>query len=484
MDFKDNPSYSASFQAADKLDKLDLKDPTKDVIGNDTSLAFLMQSFVNAQAQTNHNLLQFLSEQTAAGGENITINDTELTATQQKVYLTDLATKQNLIARQLEKSLQNQIQDQHGLHFDADLHLINPPPTEYGTEQRVSDTGLKLIPDFSGDTNQNESNLNLFLRSCYALAHTANLTEQTTLAVILRKLVGSAHELIDQFVTASGGADKLQVQNVVHQLEKKFLVHCSPISAEAQLHALKQGTMTYSQLQARVTKLAKLATRLEHSDQRDTLTRVKECSSFLMAISSSDRLYINGENARRSTHSMAPMTLDQMSDSLSQHAADKMSFHDREMIQMNKSDNLDVQNIAPVIEYQKNRNGRGQDRPNFNANNNRRPLPISGQPNNLYQQSPRQGQFKRFQPRPDQNMRRNLPPPAKYFVTPAMAGVEKNSCLLCGDPGHLFKSEKCVYAGATLMKSPCRFCGIGCHAHASCVKNKNKSANWPRPGRF
>ena len=57
MDFKANPAFVDSFQASDKLDKIDVTDPTKEVIGNDSSLATLMQSFVNAQAQTNHNLI-------------------------------------------------------------------------------------------------------------------------------------------------------------------------------------------------------------------------------------------------------------------------------------------------------------------------------------------------------------------------------------------------------------------------------------------
>ena len=65
MDFKENPTFSASFQAADRLMKVDLTDPAKDVIGSDTSVAALMQSFVNKQAQTNHNLIQFLGQQAA-----------------------------------------------------------------------------------------------------------------------------------------------------------------------------------------------------------------------------------------------------------------------------------------------------------------------------------------------------------------------------------------------------------------------------------
>ena len=222
MDFKGNPAFADSFQASDKLDKIDVTDPTKEVIGNDSSLATLMQSFVNAQAQTNTNLIQFLGVQAANATGNITVDGAELTPAQQTEYLTDIASKQNLLSRQLEKSLQVQINGQVGIPSSDEVHLIHPPPKEWGVEQKVSDSGLKLINEFSGDTDQNENNLNQFLRAAFAMAKTSNLSEQTTIALILRKLSGSAHELVQQFVAASGGPEHLQVRTIVHFLEKSI----------------------------------------------------------------------------------------------------------------------------------------------------------------------------------------------------------------------------------------------------------------------
>ena len=83
-----------------------------------------MQSFVNTQAQTNHNLIQFLGQQAACATENLKVNDQDLTPAQQQVYLTDLASKQNLVSRQLERCLQTQIHGQQGVNVDTDLHLI------------------------------------------------------------------------------------------------------------------------------------------------------------------------------------------------------------------------------------------------------------------------------------------------------------------------------------------------------------------------
>ena len=467
MDFKANPAFVDSFQASDKLDKIDVTDPTKEVIGNDSSLATLMQSFVNAQAQTNHNLIQFLGIQAANTDGNITVDGAELTPAQQTDYLTNIASKQNLLSRQLEKSLQVQINGQVGIPSTDDVHLIHPPPTDWGIEQRVSDSGLKLIHEFSGDTNQNENNLNQFLRAAYALAKTSNLSEQTTIALILRKLSGSAHELVDQYVTASGGPDQLQVKHIVHFLEKKFLIHCSPLSAETKLHELKQGNLTYSQLQAQVQKWSRLATRLEQSGQREAMTRIKESSGFMMAISNADRQYVNGENARRKLHNLAPMSLDQLTDCLLSHQADKLSVTDRGQIQLAMGEETDPHKICPVQNYKEGEIVRKSPRG---------PIQRPNVPQHQDRYNPR------MQKKYNGNNQRD-----RVFVTALMAGVPNGGCLLCGDTSHTFRSDKCVYSGTDLMPSKCRHCQVGAHKHALCMKLKGKQTTdkqWPRAGRF
>ena len=470
MDFKGNPAFADSFQASDKLDKIDVTDPTKEVIGNDSSLATLMQSFVNAQAQTNTNLIQFLGVQAANATGNITVDGAELTPAQQTEYLTDIASKQNLLSRQLEKSLQVQINGQVGIPSSDEVHLIHPPPKEWGVEQKVSDSGLKLINEFSGDTGQNEDNLNQFLRAAFAMAKTSNLSEQTTIALILRKLSGSAHELVQQFVAASGGPEHLQVRTIVHFLEKKFLIHCSPLSAETKLHGLKQGSLTYSQLQAQVQKLARLATRLDHSDQREAMTRIKESSAFLMSISNADRQYVNGENARRKLHNLPPMSLDQMSDFLLSHQADKLSVTERGQIQLAAEGESDPANMCQVQNYKQGENMR---------KNPHGPIHRSNGPKQQDKYNSRtQRKYNGQNPRDKVD---------RVFVTAAMAGVPHGGCLLCGDTSHTFRNDKCVYFGTDLMPSKCRHCHVGAHRHVLCTKRPGKQQTdpqWPRAGRF
>ena len=130
---------------------------------------------------------------------------------------------------------------------------------------------------------------------------------------------------------------------------------------------------------------------------------------------------------------------------------------------MVNEDQAEGQQIGRVQEYQ------GKDRQKYNnypaqkqGKNEEKRFPKK---NNLYKDKQAQ--------QPDKNMR-------KPFVTNTMAGVPTNGCLLCGEIGLGFCSEKCMYAGSELMSSPCRHCGIGAHALSRCLKNKGRNAEWQR----
>ena len=115
---------------------------------------------------------------------------------------------------------------------------------------------------------------------------------------------------------------------MVGHLERKFIIQSSPLHADAKLHNLTQDGVIYSQLQAKVKKLVKLACRLEKEDKRATLVKVKECSAFLMAISTADRLLLNAENSRRANENISALSLDQMVNFLAKAQADKMNYRE------------------------------------------------------------------------------------------------------------------------------------------------------------
>ena len=52
-----------------------------------------------------------------------------------------------------------------GVDYENEKSINEPPMTEFGVEQKVSDTGLRMITNFSGDNNESgEEDLTVFLR--------------------------------------------------------------------------------------------------------------------------------------------------------------------------------------------------------------------------------------------------------------------------------------------------------------------------------
>ena len=431
--FKDQPEFAESATAADKCTKVDTLDPTKMAVGSEASLAAIVQSFIATQSQTNHQLIQYIGKAVATGAADVTIDNRTLDSDNQQQFLAEMASQQNLLARQLEKNLHGQIALQSGAHPQADLHLINAPPTEWGISEKVSDSSIKLISEFSGDSSDNEQELSLFLRGIFALSKTSDLSEKTAVNVLFRKLTGSAYILTDQFL-ANAGPD-VKMANIIRLLESKFLAHCSPLSAESALHGLSQGSLTYVQLQAKCTKLAFLATRMEGPATRETVKKLKETNAFLMAISTADRVVIRNENERRATHNLPQLSLSQMADTLQTLASEKASYA-RDPVLLAQEP---VNNVMP------------------------RDQPRDNRPKNL--RNPRNAQGE-GQGRQDRGGRK--------LVTAKDVNVGDNACLLCGSFNHTFKQPACPYYGTPLMRSPCKNCSKGGHKHAIC-KSKPKT---------
>ena len=93
-------------EAADLLEKLDLNDPEKSVVKTHDSLTAMLEHFIKAQSATTSSLIDFVGNQCT---ESRHINGTELTPNQQKQVLSELASKQNLMCRQLEKNLHDHL---------------------------------------------------------------------------------------------------------------------------------------------------------------------------------------------------------------------------------------------------------------------------------------------------------------------------------------------------------------------------------------
>ena len=434
-------------ETTDLLSRLDLNDPSKSVVNNNDSITAMLQHFIRSQSETTSQLIQFVGTQVT---ENRQVDGDELTPTQQQQLLSDIANKQNLMSRQLEKNLRDHLSVQLGLKPDVDQPLVNEHPGTFGTEAKISDSSLRLITPFSGDDAANcENELTIFLREIYTISQTNNLTEETTINILVRKLSGSAMILIDDYISQLNKND-LKLNMIVRHLERKFLMVASPYLADSRLHEIKIGEMSYSQLHAQITRLAKLATRLEPKDKREPLIRVKENSAFLNAISSADRSAITAENVRREAEHLTQLNIDQMSNLLTQRSADniqaqesifKASESTHPKVPLPGTEKVEMVAPPPPAGPQAFR-GRGQSRGRGAYSNRGR-----GRGNYRF---PSNGPNKR--------------------VTNEQAGVPEHCCLLCGDPSHKYKDPACKYFGQQLMPSRCRKCKVGAHPTKSCLQ--------------
>ena len=428
--YKDQAEFVESSLAADKTEKIDTEDPHKLAVGSDASLAAIVQSFIASQSQTNHQLIEYIGHAVASTSDDVRIGNLTLNNQNQQNFLSEIAARQNLFSRQLEKNLQQQIILQSGGNIQPEAHLINVPPSEWGQQEKVSDSSIKLINEFSGDSSDNEQALSIFLRGIFALAKTSDLTEKTAVNVLFRKLTGSAYILTDQFLQNEKNAS---IAQVIRLLENKFLAHCSPLAAESALHGLQIGSMTFVQLQAKCTKLAFMATRMEAPATREAIRKLKETNAFLMAISTQDRVAIHNENQRRATHNLASLSLDQMTDMLQNLYSEKASYAQNPILAVN-TDAQPVTNVtAKPAKYKQPR----------------------------YAKNAGQGE------------RRGSKQNGKKLITPQDVKVEHNACLLCGSLSHTYQQDICPYYNTPLMRSECKVCYKGGHRTALC-KSKPK----------
>ena len=207
-------------EAADLLGKLDLNDPEKSVVKTHDSLTAMLEHFIKSQSATTSSLINFVGNQCT---ENRQINGAELTPNQQKQVLSELASKQNLMCRQLEKNLHDHLNVQLGKKVDTEQHLVNEfPGDSFGAEVKISDSSLRLITPFSGDEVNNEADLTRFFREIYTVSQTNNLTESMTINILVRKLTGTAQILIDDFISQQD-KNMLKLKQVVAHLERKFI---------------------------------------------------------------------------------------------------------------------------------------------------------------------------------------------------------------------------------------------------------------------
>ena len=110
-DYKAAEAYQDSAMMGELLQQLDLNQPDKLVIEEQSSIPSLMQKYMTCQAETNAQLISFMGERITTP---ITINGDEISILQQQHQLSTMASKSNLLTRQMDQLLMDHLNMQEG----------------------------------------------------------------------------------------------------------------------------------------------------------------------------------------------------------------------------------------------------------------------------------------------------------------------------------------------------------------------------------
>ena len=357
-----------------------------------------------------------------------------------------------------------------------------PAKIKEGTNDQISDSGLKLLTIFKGEGENAAEHLRSFLREVYNVAVTNKLNEATTVEVLLRKLQGTARQLADNFIATEEKVPALR--EIVLMLEENYMSGCSPEVASAKLNIYtKRPTESYSHMQGEIAELTSFAARGIDPQSRKQWIKQKKVSTFLQAISAEDRDLIYKENQARKMTSVPEMNMEQMARHLITYHAQTEAFVTASHLQ-NMGTTESIQKITGDMQNVKVENNAGNDDyeeededyedEEYDKDDKDKKIEILKEL--LFEMENRN--FSRGQ-QPNGNGGRQSQTfgnngggtRPRVFVTCNMVNVPEHTCLKCGSPDHKFKeTDKCCYGTANLMQEPCHNCGIGGHHKNVCVK--------------
>ena len=240
---------------------------------------------------------------------------------------------------------------------------------------------------------------------------------------------------------------------MIHCLESRFLVSANPILATARLSSIQKGSMSYVQLQTKISKLARYAVLNEPRDKQLEMQQVKGLAQFRLAISDADRQLLIEEDEARLKAYLKPLTLQGSSAYLDSYYNQKRAY---QMV-ANNDTNLEY-NFNTVKTPKKGKVDQKVDN---------RPKEGDVSHNIINRQPFKQNFHKNHREvkRPSfQNKKRDNP----NFVHPSDLGFFNNECLLCGRVGHRFLDCLLYPQPSRVYKSLCRRCFSGAHASKIC----------------
>ena len=416
---------------------------------------------------------------------------------QNRDLITKLMERNNLGTRMLQQRHQERGNKAHGSYFDPLRKPICeiPEQIKQGKQTTISDSALKLIQQFEGDSANEEDNLRTFLRSLFDVARTNGLTETCTKTVLRRKLAGTARILIDTYEAELGSPDKPTLLEIVLKLEDRYLSNLQPNLANARLATLKKtADKTYQKLEAEINELVFLAARGQKGDTTSwSITRRMEV--FKAALNEKDRSLLYQENQSRSIAGLPDLTLSQAVDFLIKTTAETNAFQQSGNASPSERDAESIMRTKETKDVtHQNKKSRKEKRSAKKAQEEEK---IKDELFQLYEKQKTQQygrnrgrggyqrgrNFNRQQPSGGQNgngARHKTSYQPRKFTTPQMANVDPYNCLKCNSPDHRFTEvHKCVYGHTALMTKPCMNCKVGAHPTQMCIKSKNSIIGAP-----
>ena len=526
--FEDLASYKEAVKdITESLNKLDLDQPEVNIIKENSTTMELLKMQSQIQAKTLGQALEFMKNFITLqdGSDNVALmseNAGDKVSVQvQKDYLEKIAKENYLVTKMIQQRENEKDIKAKGSYFDPGREPICAIPLELstGNVDQVSDSALKLLSSFKGDTDSEAENLKSFLRGIYDVATTNKLTETCVKAILKRKLNSTARRLIDTLEEEMSTPDRPTLQEIVLKLEDRYMAEWQPEIASARLSMYtKQPNLTYQKMEGEISELTRLAARGEKTSDKPNWIKNKKVAVFKQAISEEDRQLVSRENQSRNIAGLSEMSLSQMVDfllknyseqnafatvsSLKTHArpADDESINSvqegakskkqakkekKEAIEKEKKEAFEAEMKQREEAYaayvnsnqynQENVRGKGRD----NRGNGRNFF----NPGNKQWNNSQQAQFNQnfrggnnFNP----NSRGNTKP--RRYVTPDMVNVSPNNCLKCNSPTHRFQeTDKCIYGQGNLMTRACFNCNSGGHHFSICIKDQKQFVGTPAP---
>ena len=500
------------------IGKLDLNQPAVNVVDENSTTMELLKMQSQIQSQTLGKALEFMrnllplrevADDAALFAENA---GDKVNVQAQQDYLERLAKENYLMTKMIQKRENEKDIKAKGSYFDQGREPICPIPPAIATGDvtQASDSALKLLTTFKGDTDSEAENLKSFLRGIYDVATTNRLTEDCSKAILKRKLQGTARRLIDTYEEELSDANRPTLKEIVLKLEDRYMADWQPEIASAKLSMYSQlPTQTYQMMEGEISELTKLAARGENTTDKVNWIKNKKIAVFKQAISDEDRSLVSRENQSRNIAGLTEMTLSQMVDYLIKNYSEKMAFatasHLRTHAKPSEDDSINTvqegtkskrqvkKERKEALEKDKSEAQKREeanaafDNPNqYNQNNFRgkggRGKNYNNQGNRQWNNQPNGQNNQNFRGGNNYNRNQRGSSRPRKFVTPDMVNVASNACLKCNSQNHRFQeTEKCVYGQGSLMTKPCYNCNTGGHHFSICVKDQKQFVGAPAP---